>query len=67
LQDGAFRVAGLPPGDYWVAAIDRLDGLPGGASAPPEADLLEPLSSRGTRVTIAEGQLQDVTLRLIRR
>jgi hypothetical protein len=67
LQDGTFRVPGLPPGDYWAAAIERMDGLPGGGSAPPEADVLEQLSSRATRITLGEGQQQDVTLRLIRR
>ena len=67
LQDGTFKVPGLPPGDYWVAAIERMDGLPGGGSAPPEADVLEPLSSRATRITLGEAQSQDVTLRLIRR
>lgn len=67
LQDGAFRVPGLPPGDYWVAAIERMDGLPAGGSAPPEAEVLEPLSSRATRITLGDGQSQDVTLRLIRR
>jgi hypothetical protein len=66
-QDGTFRIQGLPPGDYWVAAIERIDGLPGGGSAPPEADVLEQLSSRATRITLAEGQAQDVSLRLIRR
>jgi hypothetical protein len=67
LQDGTFRVPGLPPGDYWVAAIERAEGLPGGGTPPPEADVLESLSSRATRITLGEGQTRDVTLRLTRR
>lgn len=66
-QDGTYRVQGLPPGDYWVAAVDRVESSVGGNMAPPESDLLEPLSSRATRITLGEGQSQDVTLRLIRR
>jgi hypothetical protein len=66
-QDGTFRIQGLPPGDYWVAAIERLDGLPGGGSPPPDADVLERLSSRALRITLGDGQTRDTTLRLIRR
>ena len=66
-QDGSYRIAGLPPGDYWVAAIDRVESTVGGNLAPPESDLLEPLSARATRITLGEGQTQDVALRLIRR
>ena len=64
--EGTYRVQGLPPGDYWVAAIDRVETAVGGSGAP-ETDLLEPLSLRATRITLGEGQSQDVTLRLIRR
>ena len=66
-QDGTYRVQGLPPGDYWVAAIDRVESSVGGNLALPETDLLEPLSARATRITLGDGQSQDVTLRLIRR
>jgi len=66
-QDGTYRVQGLPPGDYWVAAIDRVESSGGGNLALPETDLLEPLSARATRITLGDGQSQDVTLRLIRR
>ncbi len=65
-QDGAYSIQGLPPGDYWVGAIDRVESS-GGGLTPPETDLLEPLSSRATRITLGEGQARDVTLRLIRR
>jgi len=71
---GPFVVTGLPPGDYWVAAIDPLGsagpmrGMSGTRALPlADPDLLESLSSRATRVTLGEGQSQDVALRLIRR
>ena len=62
--NGTFNVRGLPPGDYWVAAIERR-----GSEFEPTADpeLLESLSSRAVRITLGEGQSQDLTLRLIRR
>ena len=63
-QDGSFRVDGLPPGDYWVAAIGRIEGTPGGGVLPPDPQLLESLSSRATRITLGEGQSRDLMLRL---
>ena len=61
--DGSFTVKGLPPGDYWVAAIERRDC----EFEPTDPDVLESLSSRAIRITLGEGQSQDLTLRLIRR
>jgi hypothetical protein len=61
---GTFAVTGLPPGDYWVAAIDRLDDT---AEAMLDEKLLESLSSRAARITLGEGQSQDLALRLIHR
>ncbi len=64
--DGAFRLTGLVPGDYWVAAVDRLDGndVAGDLQSP---DILDALASRAVRITLGEGQAQTVALRLIRR
>ena len=57
-----------PPGDYWIAAVDRMDTAPGpGPASLPDSELLESLTLRGTRFTLAEGQSRDVTLSLIRR
>ena len=61
---GTFTVTGLPPGDYWIAAVDRMEGSPTAFVAP---ELLEELSSRAIRITLGEGQSQDVPLRLVRR
>jgi hypothetical protein len=59
-QDGTFTATGLPPGEYWVAAVDRRD-------IPFDPDVLESLSSRAIRISLGEGQSQDLPLRLNRR
>jgi hypothetical protein len=65
-QDGAFRVTGIVPGDYWVVAVDRLeDSEVAGDLQNPE--VLEALASRAQRITLGGGQSQILTLRLLRR
>ena len=66
-ESGRFVGTGLPPGDYWLAAIEPEISFRGGGIPPLTQDLLESLSSRATRITLGEGQSQTVTLRLIRR
>ena len=63
-ENGAFTLTGLPAGDYWVAAVPRLDRT---ADIVPDADLLEALTSRALRVSLGEGQSQDLALRLLPR
>jgi hypothetical protein len=61
--DGSFRVQGLPPGDYFVAAVDNVEGTAdGGEWQNPE--LLLRLESGAERITLLEGQSGNVTLRL---
>ena len=64
--DGTFRVTGLVPGDYWVVAVDRLDGstVAGDLQSP---EILETLSARAVRITVGEGQSLEMALRLVRR
>jgi len=62
--DGTFTVKGLPPGDYWVAAIERQDST---FEPTADPDLLDSLASRASRITLGEGQSQNLTLRLIGR
>ena len=75
-SDGTFQASAMPPGEYWVAALDRVnayvspfsDGSPVPAPANSvDAELLSILSSRATRITLGEGQSQTVTLRLVTR
>ncbi len=65
-QEGTFHLTGLVPGEYWVAAVDRLDGtdVAGDLQSP---GVLDALAARALRVTLGEGQSRDVTLRLLRR
>jgi hypothetical protein len=65
-QDGGFEVAGLPPGEYWVVAVDAIQGNQSfGEWEKP--DVLEPLTPRATRVTLAERERFITVLRLVRR
>ena len=65
-QDGSFEVVGLPPGEYWLAAVDSIQGnQTSGEWEKPE--VLETLSTRATRVVLAERERSTVMLRLIRR
>ena len=64
--DGAFRATALPPGEYWLAAVDRVDTIADSRDWV-DADLLESLASRATRVAVGEKQEQTLTLRVIRR
>ena len=61
-SNGSFEVSGLPPGEYFVAAVDSLG--PGDWQA---SNNLEALVQGATRVTVREGQVQTVTPRLRRR
>jgi protocatechuate 3,4-dioxygenase beta subunit len=64
-SDGSFRVTGLPPGEYLVAAAAASD--PKSLALLTEEDTLDVLSMIATRVTLAEEQRQVVELRRIRR
>jgi protocatechuate 3,4-dioxygenase beta subunit/predicted aconitase with swiveling domain len=61
-RDGTFGAGGLPPGQYYVAAVDRL--LEGEWQDP---DVLASLVPGSTSVILAEGQKLSVTLRPIAR
>jgi hypothetical protein len=59
--NGSFDVDDLPPGEYFIAAIDA---LPRGDWQSPEA--LDLLVQRAERVTLTEGQERTMTLPLTR-
>ena len=65
-EDGSFEVSSLPPGEYWVAATDPVDGADVSGDWL-KAETLERLSFRATRVTLTERQRVLTVLRLIRR
>jgi hypothetical protein len=60
--NGSFTIGGLAPGDYWVAAIDRLE--PGDWQTP---DVLDELVRGATKASVEEGQISTISLRLNRR
>lgn len=63
---GEFRVAALPSGDYFVAAVSRILGTrDGGEWQNP--DVLLQLEARAERITVSEGQTANVSLRVIDR
>jgi hypothetical protein len=59
-EEARFTLGTLPPGDYWVAA---LDALPDGSLEDPE--LLARLSTIGRRVALSAGQRMVTDLPLI--
>ena len=58
-QDGRFKVSGLPPGEYYIIAVDRIE--PGQSGDP---DFLESVRSRATPLSLSEGETKTVDLRL---
>jgi hypothetical protein len=65
-QDGSFEVTGLPPGEYFVAATDPIEGNDVSGDWL-KSETLDQLSFRASRVTLAEKQHVMTVLRLIRR
>jgi carboxypeptidase family protein len=62
--DGTFTIAGLPPAEYYVAAVDWMQGNDGfGEWQDPT--FLNAIASRASRVVLSEGQSMSVALRLI--
>ena len=58
-QDGRFKISGLPPGDYLLIAVDRVDP---GESTDPE--FLERVRTKATRFSLLEGETKSVDLKL---
>jgi hypothetical protein len=58
-QDGRFKITGLPPGEYYIVAVDRLEP---GQSGDPE--FLERMRVRATPFSLNEGETRTMDLRL---
>jgi protocatechuate 3,4-dioxygenase beta subunit len=64
VQDGTFAVTGLPPGEYLVAALDRIDGGPDfGEWQNPV--VLNALAASARRIKVAAGQAVTLELRML--
>jgi hypothetical protein len=61
--DGSFRVGGLPPGDYYVAAVASAGPVDSGEWQ--ETDALHALAATARRVTIGGGKPSVIEVRLI--
>ena len=60
-QQGRFSIRGLPPGRYFVAAVDYLQ-----TGRERDPNVLGQLRATATSVTLAEGATQNVTLGLVK-
>jgi hypothetical protein len=58
-QDGRFKISGLPPGDYYIVAVDKIEQ---GQSSDP--DFLEAIRTKATALTIHEGETRTVDLKV---
>jgi protocatechuate 3,4-dioxygenase beta subunit len=63
-EQAQFRLGMLPPGEYWLVAVDALED-----AAVQNPELLENLSAAGRRITLAANQRMttDLPLRRMRR
>jgi hypothetical protein len=59
-QDGRFKLSGLPPGDYFVVALDSVDG-----SEWMDPDFLERVQPKATTFSLNEGETKSVDLRIM--
>ena len=58
-QDGRYRITSLPPGRYYIVAIDHLE--PGQASDP---EFLERIHGKATAFSLSEGETKSIDLKL---
>ena len=58
-QDGRFKISGLPPGEYNVIALDRVDP---GQNTDPE--FLERVRNRASTFSVLDGETRSVDLKL---
>ena len=65
-HDGTFTVPGLAPGEYYVAAVDSLQGAEGWGEWQ-DPDFLRTIASSAARVTLGEGQSASLALHVIAR
>ena len=58
-QDGRFKISGLPPGDYFLVAVDSIEP---GESTDPE--FLERIQAKATRISLAEGETKSIDVKV---
>jgi len=65
-RDGTALLPGLPPGEYFVAALDGRVEL-SEAERLDIGTLMERLTAGAARVTLTEGEKQSVSVRIVER
>jgi hypothetical protein len=58
-EDGRFRATGLPPGDYYVIALDKMEP---GQNTDPE--FLDRIRARATSFSLIEGETKTLELKV---
>jgi protocatechuate 3,4-dioxygenase beta subunit len=58
-QDGRFKISGLPAGEYYIIALDRLES---GEAGDPE--FLERIRTKASRLSLNEGETKTIDLRV---
>ena len=58
-QDGRFKMPSLPPGDYYIVALDKIES---GQDTDP--DFLESIRSRATMFSLMEGETKTLDLKM---
>ena len=58
-DDGRFKVAMLPPGDYYAIALDRTD-----PTEWQDPEFLDGLSRQASAFSLAQGETRVIALRL---
>jgi hypothetical protein len=62
---GSFAIAGLPSGDYFVAAVSGMSVLRDGVDAWQDPEFLDSIALRASHVTLTDDAKVSVTPRLI--
>jgi hypothetical protein len=60
-QSGLFRLEAVRPGEYVAVALESVESSQAG-----DPEFLRSVRSRGTRVTVREGQPETLTLKVLR-
>jgi hypothetical protein len=58
-SDGRYRIVGLPPGEYFIAALGDI-----GETDYLDAAFLEQVAAAAFKITLAEGEKKQQDLRL---
>jgi len=58
-QDGRFKVSGLVPADYYIIAVDKLEG-----GQWPQHEFLDRIRAKAATVTIGDGETRTIDLKI---